>query len=810
MIKMKGKNIFFFILLFLFLTSSISFSKEQWNHPIKPSIENNNIITFNYGNDVIKIKFDVKNAVIDFKKSSLMKDKASIDSDLIRIELIPVPFSNKLKFNIISLTERDLEVKLTILGKYNNEKSLSNGKTKEGKLTLDLSDIPLDRNNKFILKAYEVIDPFVYYDEELGTWVFNNEEDFNPRVVSLCGKVSLNGQTWKDSLEYFEIRTHPSFRIQNDRYVWEMYAQSNGSYAIMEFCIPDSYAGLSIEEWNGTAWVIRDGASNYTLSVPYLYNSTSQPERDWGTLNTLTPSGTFGTLKRVQLIINTTSSSVLLRISIHFTSIPSISFDGVNDYVVIGLQPDGSGTPFTVYGWSEITIEELIYSIHPKANYALSKTSMIGDHWIDRVATYYNTEGRHDYTWMIVEMQTKRSDGSTGWYPTSVYAYRNSWVHVVRRFTDSRELSYWINGLRVYYTTIPSNEYTIFEWNPDNNATYPERYKRFVLGASVVFSEWMTIKYSYIRIYNRALSNQEILNNLNGIINTTGLVVYINASSWNGSVFVDWSGNNNHGVPYGNVQYKIWNENGFKVTYVGDISDPSFCTYVYGAFLHYGSGSVNIAPKVTANATFSWIHPIFGSNGTFYITGIGSKIMKVRVNGTEILSTVIPLQYLQGDSYIVIAERGDGKRNCPMLIYQEGGDLLDVTYKKEQDVGIAYFIVRTNGTGEGQIKIDFDKPPRMVIVNGVPVKWYFENGILTINYVHNSIATIEVSYLLFPIASILTAITLLSFISIIFSMGIIFLLLRNEGLAFEYIIPIIVIAVSVVLIMFILQAFALI
>ncbi|MEM4846444.1 MAG: hypothetical protein QW794_01635, partial [Thermosphaera sp.] len=174
-----------------------------------------------------------------------------------------------------------------------------------------------------------------------------------------------------------------------------------------------------------------------------------------------------------------------------------LSFNGVNQYAVVGLQPDGSGRPFTVYGWSEITIEELIYPVWPKANTAYSKTGMIGDHWVDRVATYYNVENRQDYTWMIVEMQTKGADGTTGWYSASVYAYRNSWVHVVRRFTSSRELSYWVNGNRVARWTIPSTERTILEWNPAT-ATYPRRYQRFVLGANVECDEHMTVRYGYV------------------------------------------------------------------------------------------------------------------------------------------------------------------------------------------------------------------------------------------------------------------------------------------------------------------------
>jgi len=186
-----------------------------------------------------------------------------------------------------------------------------------------------------------------------------------------------------------------------------------------------------------------------------------------------------------------------------------LHFDGVDDYVVVGLQPDGSGKPFTVYGWSEITIEELIYPVWPKANALWSRMSMIGDHWRDRPSTGIYTDNPPEYTRITVTWTTRKIDGTPNFYGCDIYAYRNSWVHVVRRFTASREYSVWVNGVRAYSASVPSTEATVLEWNPDT-ATYPARYKRFVLGANVNPDEWMTVRYGYVRIYSRALSDAEI------------------------------------------------------------------------------------------------------------------------------------------------------------------------------------------------------------------------------------------------------------------------------------------------------------
>ncbi|MEM4020026.1 MAG: LamG-like jellyroll fold domain-containing protein [Thermofilaceae archaeon] len=232
-----------------------------------------------------------------------------------------------------------------------------------------------------------------------------------------------------------------------------------------------------------------------------------------------------------------------------------LSFNGVNQYAVVGLQPDGSGRPFTVYGWSEITIEEMIYPVWPKANAAWSKFSMIGDFWADYPSTFFGTDNRLDYTWLGIYWVTRRADGTKVDYDTSIYAYRNSWVHVVRRFTSSREYSVWVNGNMVARWTIPSTEYTVLEWNPDT-ASRPWMYRRFVLGASALLDEHMTARYGYVRIYSRALTDEEILWNFyypdNPVRN--GLVLWLHWDSIDtaSNMWYDKSGFGNHARLYNN------------------------------------------------------------------------------------------------------------------------------------------------------------------------------------------------------------------------------------------------------------------
>jgi len=232
-------------------------------------------------------------------------------------------------------------------------------------------------------------------------------------------------------------------------------------------------------------------------------------------------------------------------------------FDGMDDYAVVGLQPDGSGKPFTVYGWSEITITEWIYAIRPKANRAWSKTSMIGDTWIDYPATFNGTDSFYDYTILLSAWRVRRPDGTYFEYSYNLISEVNRWVFLVRRFTSNREYSVWVNGIKKYAVTVPSEYKTVLEWNPDN-ATYPGRYKRFVLGANARFAEWMTCMYGEVRIYNRALSDGEIkaIYERDELIKD-GLVLCLDFSEYEGNIAYDKSGYGNHGYLYGGARWVI-------------------------------------------------------------------------------------------------------------------------------------------------------------------------------------------------------------------------------------------------------------
>ncbi len=224
-------------------------------------------------------------------------------------------------------------------------------------------------------------------------------------------------------------------------------------------------------------------------------------------------------------------------------------FNGVNAYAVV--------SPFTVYGWSEITIAEWFYLVKPKTNTYYSKFSMIGDYWTDGPSVFWSTDNRYDYTSLSINWVTRKPDGTQAVYSYGIYSYAvNRWVFTAYRFTSGREFSLYVNGVKIYSATVPADYKTVLEWNPDT-ATYPDRYRRFVLGANSRLAEYMTMYQSALLIYSRALSDSEIqqIYSYPDDPPRNGLVLWLDWTSLDcaNNKWWDKSGFGNHGTLY-NVQ----------------------------------------------------------------------------------------------------------------------------------------------------------------------------------------------------------------------------------------------------------------
>jgi hypothetical protein len=226
--------------------------------------------------------------------------------------------------------------------------------------------------------------------------------------------------------------------------------------------------------------------------------------------------------------------------------------NGVDAYVVV--------EPFVVYGWNEITIEAMMYIYHSKPTATWSYTNMIGDVWSNEPFTFIRIDPY--FTTPFLNFVTRRPDGSLRWYGYNISSWINAWIHLVARFTPDRVFDVWVNGEVRYSVTIPVEEVTVLEWDP-GKATNPDRYKRFVLGTGTRFDvkTFTHVSYGYLRIYSKALIDDEILWNFLYPWSPvrSGLALWLMAhpdyvKDIDGDGVLEWvdlSGYGNHGKIYG-------------------------------------------------------------------------------------------------------------------------------------------------------------------------------------------------------------------------------------------------------------------
>jgi hypothetical protein len=430
------------------------------------------------------------------------------------------------------------------------------------------------------------------------TWVFNSPSDFLPyvRVLTFGASVSA-GQVSGSSLDYNAIKSYASWSYNTSaqyyQYTFNVTAPSQ-NYVALELDVPDSYMGLDIYEG---ATLMTGNTTRYALSVPYLWNATSVTAYDWGSLALGTPSGSYGTLKRVQLVLNMTASEQrTVTVKIKYTSTPSIGFDGVNDYVSCGDVLSGMPN-FTIALRAMATRWNKYYNLFISKHYG----GINGEWYLAffpsniRLTHINSTPNRLDFT--------------------VNYTFNlNTWYYLAGSY-DGSELRLYVNGQLIGST-------------PRSGVTQTTENPLFVGWYAGPGSGYQHIGFiNDVFIYNRALSSTDIQQLYQGTYtNTTGLVLWISANSWNGTHFVDLSGNGNHGTPYGNVQYKVWTQNGFSTTYVGDPTNQQSMNTIATAMLPYCS------PVGTVDVGIGSVNYTYVNVGTLYRT------TNINPNGTTFLN----------------------------------------------------------------------------------------------------------------------------------------------------------------------------
>jgi len=344
--------------------------------------------------------------------------------------------------------------------------------------------------------------------------VYTDAEDMLTRfsVWALTGEVSADGTSFGSSCE--PALTHYS---EYEYYTFVLYAKDN---PVVEIAVPDTYMGIDVELWNGSAYVLRTGNASFTLSVPCNFNSTSAPPADWGTMPLAQPSGSVGSLRRVILAVNNTALGVdeaKLRITNHYATSPAVGFDGVNDKVEI---PDGS------------SIETLPIVL----NTTMKMYRRLGAWhcYIEKASVYRIGFNGINYFFGQASNSTLLTFAD---YSSESASEGVVYQHCL--YYDGAKLEFFQDGI--------SNGATAASPDLYNNA-HPLR-----LGSS------SGIQYYPVIFYDVALKS--------GGVDS----VKINASSFSGgpnTTVTDLSGAGNHGTAYGNVQYKANLINGYQLTYI--------------------------------------------------------------------------------------------------------------------------------------------------------------------------------------------------------------------------------------------------
>ena len=280
-----------------------------------------------------------------------------------------------------------------------------------------------------------------------------------------------------------------------------------------------------------------------------------------------------------------------------------VQFDGATGY---------ASAPLTVYGWRGITIEMYIY-VSPAQRGNWRKFVSIGS-WtpslsgagIAGVTAVFEMVG-DVYS---VDFNTRVGDPLTGvWKGYYWWGYRTGrWQHVTLTYDNvARVLRYYVNGTLATQFTISANEYTILDV-PPSSAT---RFQRLVLAANSELGEQAQIALSYIRVYSRALSQQEVQYNYQNPNSPVadGLELWLSWDSFRGSTWLDKSGKGRHATVYGTVfAYPHWQ-------------------WVVGAYLQHGYPAAS--PLVVTD---------FRLNGAPWTSGAhrGGVVSLTRVDGAYI------------------------------------------------------------------------------------------------------------------------------------------------------------------------------
>ena len=204
--------------------------------------------------------------------------------------------------------------------------------------------------------------------------------------------------------------------------------------------------------------------------------------------------------------------------------VKALSFDGVDDYVYVGDSPELSGM-------AELTIESIVYLPDAPVGYKpiISKWDDATNDYSYWLGFYYRRVHVQVYG-VADEIVRTVADVDIG-----------KWMHIVATW-DGSDLRIFIDGIEHDVVKTKDGSGSV------KRTTYPVRVARYQ-------TKYLQAYIALVRVYNRALSDAEILYNKEHPYNpvTHGLVLWLAHDTVDeaAGVWRDKSGQGNHGTIYG-------------------------------------------------------------------------------------------------------------------------------------------------------------------------------------------------------------------------------------------------------------------
>ncbi|MEM1929923.1 MAG: hypothetical protein QXH81_08155, partial [Thermofilaceae archaeon] len=209
-------------------------------------------------------------------------------------------------------------------------------------------------------------------------------------------------------------------------------------------------------------------------------------------------------------------------------------FDGIDDYILVGLQPDGRGKPLSVYGWPALTVVERMYPFRPKPNNWYSKLSTLGVALATAPYIFIGTDNRYDWTYISFGTSVLEGGQARG-YSTWIFPdeVANRWWQVARVLTRGW-FAFWLDGVMRSNRTFAAGAVTVLDYD-----TTDARWLRWAIAANPTPAECMKMMSSFFILYSRTLTVSEMDAILTSrIVNASGLEVFVDPVMWNGTHYL--------------------------------------------------------------------------------------------------------------------------------------------------------------------------------------------------------------------------------------------------------------------------------